>query len=107
MSRHIQIILLLFWKFLISLVCVPSFESINSRSLSRKKYDGDNFTPSPRKRLWGQNKSVGIGLTELTKPSDTVNYEPYFKHCILQTVLVVFTYLFIYLFIYIFIYLHV
>ena len=29
------------------LVCVPTFKSINSSSLSRKKYDGDNFTSTP------------------------------------------------------------
>ena len=41
----------------------------------------------PRQRLRGQNKSVGIGLIELTEPSNTWNYEPFFKHCILQTIL--------------------
>ena len=64
--------------------------SINSSSQSRKKYDGDNFTPTPRKRLQGQNTSVGIGLIELNEPSDTLNYRPFFKHCILQTVLHIF-----------------
>ena len=38
------------------------FKSINSSALSRKKYDKDNFTPSPFKRLWGQNTSVEIWL---------------------------------------------
>ena len=41
----------------------------------------------PRQRLRGQNKSMGIGLIELTEPSDTWNCEPFFKHCILQTIL--------------------
>ena len=27
---------------------------------------------------------VGIGLIELTKPSDTLLFEPFCKHCILQ-----------------------
>ena len=69
------------------LVRVPSFKSINSSSLSRKKYDGDNFTPTSRKGLRGQNTSVGLGLVELTEPSDILNYKPFFKHYILQTIL--------------------
>ena len=32
----------------------------------------------------------GIGLIELTEPSDTLNYKPFFKHCISQTILHVF-----------------
>ena len=83
-------VLLLFAKVLSYLVCVPSFKSINSISLSRKKYDGDNFTPIPQKQSRGQNTSVGIGLIELTEPSDRLNYKPLFKHCILQTILHVF-----------------
>ena len=47
-------ILLLYWKFLCYLVCVPRFKSINISSLSRKKY-GNNFIPTPCKQLWGQN----------------------------------------------------
>ena len=45
-------------KLLGELLCVPSFKSINSSYLSRKKYDGGNFTPSPvsyyevKIRLW-------------------------------------------------------
>ena len=72
------------------LVYVPSFISKNSSSLSRKKYDGGNFTPTPCKRLCGQNTSVGIGLIELTEPSDTLNNKPFVNHCILQTILHVF-----------------
>ena len=49
--------------------------SIHSSSLTRKKYDGDNFTPTPRKQLQGQNTSVVIGLIELTVLSDTLNYK--------------------------------
>ena len=60
-------------------------------SLSRKKYDRDNFTHTPCKRLQGQNTLVGIGLIELTEPSDTLNYKSFFKHCILQTTLHVFS----------------
>ena len=74
--------LLLFWKFLSYLVCVPRFKfSI------QKKYDGNNFSPNPRKRL---NKLVRIGLIELTEPSDTLNYRSFYKHCIWHTVLHVF-----------------
>ena len=58
-------ILLLLWKFLSYLVCAPGFKSINSSSLSTKKYDGDNFTPISCKRLWGQNTSVEIWLSWL------------------------------------------
>ena len=49
------------------------------------------ISPTPgtrRKRL--QNTSMGLGLIELTEPSDTLNYKPFFKHCILQTILHVF-----------------
>ena len=40
-------------------------------SIQKKKYDGDNFTPSPRKQLRGQKTSVRIGLIKLTELSDT------------------------------------
>ena len=84
---------LLFLNFLSYLVCVPSFMSINSSSLSRKKYDGDNFTPTPRQNTQGKNTSVGIWLIEFTQPSDTLKYKLFFKHCILQT-LFFYTYFF-------------
>ena len=77
-------LLLLFWKFLNYLVCVPSFKSYF------KKYGGDNFTLTPYKWLRGQNTLVGIGLIELTEVSDTLNYKPFFKYYILQTILHVF-----------------
>ena len=75
------------WWFLCYLVCAPSFKSINSNSLSRKKYNGDSFTATPCIVLRGQNTSVGTGLIELTEPSDTLNYKLFFKHCYLQTIL--------------------
>ena len=34
-----------------------------------------------------RDMSVGIELIEPTEPSDTLNYKPFFKHCILQTIL--------------------
>ena len=37
----------LFGKILSYLICIPNFKSINSSSLPRKKYGGDNFTPIP------------------------------------------------------------
>ena len=40
-------ICLLFWKFLSYLKCVLGFESIYSSYISRKNYDGSNFTPTP------------------------------------------------------------
>ena len=49
--------------------------------------NGGNFTPSPCQLLRNQNASVGIGLIELTVSSDTLNYKPFFKHCILKTIL--------------------
>ena len=55
-----------------------------------KKYDGDNFTPIPRKQLRGQNTSLEIGLIELTDPSDTLKYKPFFKCCLLEAILHVF-----------------
>ena len=42
---------------------------------------------SPFQRLRVKNMSVKIGLIELTEPPDTLNYKPFFKHCILQTIL--------------------
>ena len=48
--------------------------SKNGSSLSRKKFDENNSTPTSRKRLRGQNTSVGIKLIELTEPSDTSHY---------------------------------
>ena len=30
---------------------------------------------------------MGIGLIELTEPSNILNYKPFFKHCILQNIL--------------------
>ena len=62
---------------------MPSFKSINNSSVSRKEHGGDNFTLNPRRRLRGQNISVGIWLIELTEPSDTLNFNPFFKHCTL------------------------
>ena len=85
-----------FWKLLSYLACMPSFKSINSSFLSRKTYDDDNFTSTFPKWLKGQNTSVGIALIELTKPSDTLSYKPFLKHCILQTVLqVIFLFIFV------------
>ena len=69
---------------------MPSFQSIHSNSVSRKKYDEGNFISIIHQQLRDQNTSVGIELIELTEPSDTLNYKPFFKHCILQTILHVF-----------------
>ena len=78
------------WKILIYLVWVSSFQSINSSSLSKKKYNGGNFTATLCQPLRSQNTSMRICLIELTEPSDTLNYKPFFKHCILETILHVF-----------------
>ena len=59
---------------------MTTFKSKNSSSLSRNKHDEDNFTPTPRKGLRGQNTSVGIGLIEFTVTSDTLDYKKFFKH---------------------------
>ena len=67
------------------LVFVPNFNSMNTSSLSRRRCIGDHFTPTPRQLLRCQITSVGIELIELTVTSDSLNYNPYFKHCILQT----------------------
>ena len=58
----------------------PEFKSVNSSFLSRK---GFLF----HQGLLGQNTPVGIGLIELTKQSDKLNYKPFLKHCILETIL--------------------
>ena len=73
MSRHIQNVFIVVLKGFKLLSMYVKFKSINSSSLSRKKYDGDNFTPVPHERLEGQNTSVRIGLIELTEPSNALN----------------------------------
>ena len=95
------------WKSLSYLAWVPSLKSINSSSLSRKKYDGDNFNPT-LVHPWE--------LIERTESSDILNYKSFFKHCILKAVLLVFlllifvsgkviySNLYIYIYIYIYIY---
>ena len=74
----------------INVVCMPSFQLVNSGSLSRKKYDWHNFTPTPRRRLRGQNTTVVIGLIGLNESSDTLNYNQFFKHSILEHILQLF-----------------
>ena len=59
-------------------------KSLNSITLSKKEYDGDNFISILQKQLQGQNTFVAIGLIELIEPSYTLNYRLLFKHCILQ-----------------------
>ena len=85
-----KFLFLLFLKFLSYLVCVPSFKLINSNSIPRKKYDRNNFTPTPCKRLRGENTLTGIGLIKLTQDSDKLNYRSFFKYSMLQTVLHIF-----------------
>ena len=41
----------------------------------------------PLSQLRHQNTLVKIGLIELIEPSGTLQYKPFFKHCILQTIL--------------------
>ena len=82
-----QKVLLLFCKLVSYLLCVLSLKSIKMHSLSKKKYGGRKFTPFPRQQWRSQNTSVGRGLTEFIEPSDTLNYNPLFKHCILQIIL--------------------
>ena len=66
---------LLLLLFLSYLVCLPSFKSINSSYLFRKKYDWYNFTHTARQPLRGH---------KLNEPSDTLNCEQLFKRCILR-----------------------
>ena len=77
-----------FENFKVTYICVKFQVNINSSSLYRKKYDGDNFTLTPRKRLRDQSMLVGNGLIELTEPSDTLDNKRFFKHCILQFTLI-------------------
>ena len=53
-TSNVKTFYFFFENFLSYLVCVPGFKSVNGSSLSRKKYDGDNFTPILYKRLDGQ-----------------------------------------------------
>ena len=97
MSHHIQKVFITFKKFLLrlwkffKLLSMKVKFQVNKQQFSlKKKYDGDNFTPTLCKQLRGQNASVGIGLIELTGPSDTFSCQLFFKYCILQTILQVF-----------------
>ena len=49
------------------------------QSLSTKRYDGNNFTPTACKQLRGQNTLVEIRLLKITKPSDVLNCKPNFN----------------------------
>ena len=87
MSRYIQSFFSLLWTFLSYFVCVTSFKSMNSSSLSRKNYGEGFFTVTPCRQLQGEIPLVGIGLIDLTEHCDTLGYKPFFKHYILQTIL--------------------
>ena len=41
----------------------------------------------PHQQLQVQNVAVQVGLIKLIKSTNLVNHEPFFKHCILETVL--------------------
>ena len=43
-SPHSKSFQCFFERFLSYSVCLPSFQSIDDSSLSKEKYDGDNFT---------------------------------------------------------------
>ena len=64
-------------------VCQVSSQSI--AAIYPKKSMVEVIPPSfsPRQRSRGLNTSVGIGLTELAKLTDTLNYKLLFKYCIL------------------------
>ena len=70
-------------------MCQVSSQSIAVPYLE-KSMVGEVSPPSPCQRLRGQNTLVGIELIDFIEPSDTLNYKPFFKHCILQTILNVF-----------------
>ena len=74
-----------------------SFKWINSNSLSWKKYCGDNLTSPPQipppPPLFSDYKVKirrDYKVKKLIEPSDTLNYKPFFKHGILQSILHVF-----------------
>ena len=58
---------------------------LNSKSLCKKCNIGVSSTLP--QQLQVQNTLVVIELIEVIKPSDTMNYEPFLKHCIIQTIL--------------------
>ena len=90
LARIFTNVIFVFWcKFLSCLVCVPSFKSLNSSSLSRSMMVVISLPP-PHQQLQPQNMLVGTGFIELTEPSETLKYKSFFKHCILQTILDVF-----------------
>ena len=82
--------------FLSYLVFVSSFKSRNSSSLSRKKKMGIISIPHPISNYeakiceWTTDK-VHNRVHWTTEPSDTLNYKLFFKRCILQTILHVFS----------------
>ena len=67
------------------------FKSINSSMV------GVILPPSPSPRQWLQARhtSVGIGLIELTKPSNALHHKPLFKNFILQNFLQVLSFMFV------------
>ena len=81
--------ILLLWKFLGYLVCVTSFGSSNSSSLSKKDYDGSNFTLTPlsaitRSKYVGGNRVneayLDIWYIELEAIFQTLHFTKYFTH---------------------------
>ena len=87
MWRHIQKFnFLLFWIFLSYVVCAPSLKSINSSSLSRKKYDGGNFTPTPSV-ITRSKYVISANRVNGTYWAITPHYKPFFQYWVLQTFL--------------------
>ena len=91
MSHYIQKVFIVFWKLLSYLVCVPNFKSINSNSLSRKKYNGSNFTPNHFYKVIGnygficysRSNLLGTAIkTVLLKTSTNTYFQHYVIHYI-------------------------
>ena len=68
MSRRIQIVFLLFKKFLSYLVSHQPIEFSIQKSIVKII-----LSQTPLSATTGQNTSVGIGLIEFTKSSNTLN----------------------------------
>ena len=87
MSRHIENVFITFLKVFTLFSMCAKFQ-VNKYWFSiQKKIWWGYFNSNPCKVLRGQNALLRIGLIYITESSDTLNYKPFFKHSILQTIL--------------------
>ena len=66
--------------------CVPTFKSINSSSLSRKKCGGGEFHSHSSLVITRLKYDAGNRVNWIYWAIYTLNYKLFFKHCILETI---------------------